>query len=105
MNDVDKLLDELRINPIPTLGKKSLTRLVDFVFGYIFRTNDTEGIFLSFLPEFQDFVVDYYNFGESHNWTDIIQFDCHQDEERSFNKFYELMDLYREKFATENCEQ
>jgi hypothetical protein len=70
----------------------------------------------NFLVGFQQFVEAYYGFSSpveklhasfqnmklactSRNWVDIIIF--FEREDRAFDKFYELMDLFLEKQGTE----
>lgn len=100
MDNVIKVLEELRSRYNVIIGKKSLERLVSFVWGYIHCMYDN-GIKLNgFLPGFQQYIEDRYNIHTDHNWSSIIQFFSNSDAE-AFDLFYQLLD----DFLAENQEK
>lgn len=95
MDEINELLDVLRERPGLFIGKKSLDRLTTFVTGYIHCAYIKDGVMLQFLPGFQEFVENRYGKHSGRNWPHIIEFYSVYEED-AFDKFYDLLDEFRE---------
>lgn len=97
MEDLSKMLQNIKVRPKLYLGKISLERLSAFINGYICRqfeedsTNST-----GFYPEFQVFIQDKYGIQTDHGWSEIIAFFSSDDVE-AFNNFYSDLNEFLEK--------
>ena len=59
---------------------------------------EIEGTYPILIPEFQEFVTEHYHLSQyfSRHWSEIILF-FESSEEKAFDKYYELLDLYFEE--------
>lgn len=88
---IKKLLMDIEKSPEDYIGKKSLERLVMFLFGYLIFIFKQDG-FVEHLPGFQEFVALRYNYGihTAYGWYQIIRKAC-ETEEEAFDEFYKLL--------------
>lgn len=90
-------LKEIRERPGMYLGRLSLNRLSAFLDGCYFANGRIgQGPDPTF-HGFRDWVVNRYNITSQHRWDSVILFIEHFDDERAYNKFFELLDLYLEE--------
>jgi len=91
------LLKLLQLKCGVLIGQKSLDRLITFVDGYIYCTNEQENVHLNFLTGFQEYIEKYYDMHDNihlfHNWSEIICF-FNATEEEAFDAFYKHMNLF-----------
>lgn len=81
-------------HPEMYLGKKQISRLHMFISGYINRQCEIDITVPSEFDDFNEFVNQYYKAEMSaSSWIYII-LHYEKDEENSFDKFYELLDIY-----------
>ena len=99
MDEIMKLLNDFRQNPIPIIGKKSLDKMITYVTGYIHCMHIRDGKSPGFLPGFQKFIDEYYNIDSAYHWSEIIQSFCLSDEE-AFDKFFILLDEFMSEQQT-----
>lgn len=92
MDNVYKLLMEIRRRPELYLGKPSLDRLYAFINGYKQCENE-EGIQSVCLDGFQNYIEEKYDMHTDHNWASIIQF-FNSSEDEAFYAFYNHLDNY-----------
>jgi len=95
--EIKKMLDFIHQTPGAYLGKKTLTGLVDLIWGYVACMYQRDGNMPDFLQGFQEYVEEYYHLKDNEyvfrNWSDIINFFC-KTEEEAFDKFYKLLDEF-----------
>ena len=91
MNEIDRLLEKIRRTPL-LIGVKSLSSLVAFLDGYVYRMVKKEAKICEVLPGFQEFITKRYGGGKRH-WSFAIESQCSSGEE-AFDKFYELLDEF-----------
>lgn len=78
-------------------GKRTLKNMMIFVLGYTYRSWEDNECDLEFLPEFDEFVLEYYGLKDnpkiSQNRIDIINF-FSESEEKSLDEFYKLLEKF-----------
>lgn len=78
-------------------GKRTLKNMMIFILGYTYRRWKDNERDLEFLPEFDEFVLQYYGLKDntriSQNRMDIIDFFSLTDEE-SLDEFYKLLEMF-----------
>ncbi|MDR1563943.1 MAG: hypothetical protein LBS74_03190 [Oscillospiraceae bacterium] len=93
------LLEELHKRPGVYIGRKSLEKLLNFVYGYIHCMYEYSGTNPVFLHGFQQFIEEYYDLQDNthvfRNWSEIISF-FNATEEEAFDEFYRLVDVFLE---------
>lgn len=90
MDYVKELLLDVRNNGAGLyIGEASLSKLVPYLWGYVYCIKERTGENVELLPGFQEFVADYYGMQSQVHWADMIRSSC-KTEEEAFNKFYEL---------------
>ena len=81
-------------------GKKSLENMKIFFIGYMYDEEESFNMKKDFLPELQDFVLDYYQLNENEKvyqtWDKIICF-FNSTDELAVDEFYTILDLYLKK--------
>ena len=93
MEELNKLLLDIKERYGLYIGKKSLDRLTTFINGYMHCMFMRDGDCPPFLPNFQEFIADRYGIQSSHHWSSIIQFHSIYEED-AFDQFYELLDEF-----------
>ena len=95
--EIYKLLIKIKEKPGVFFGKKSLNKLVDCVYGYVFCMYERDKIHPEFLPYFQEFIEKEYNLNKNiyvfRHWSDIILF-VTPTEEEAFDEFYKMVERY-----------
>ena len=94
MDELQKILNEVRKRPNMYLGKVSLERLSAFIDGYMTclrQVNHDER--LDFYPGFQKYVQETYHIQATKNWASIIT-EFNVVEEDAFRRFFELLDEF-----------
>jgi hypothetical protein len=87
------LLNTIKEKPGIHIGRKSLLDLWHFVHGYQHCLEEIEGKYPEFVPGFQEYIEDRYNFHGVHSWAHIIQFYSVTDES-AFDTFYKHLDEF-----------
>ena len=88
-----ELLNDFRKQPAVYIGKKNLGRMVTFISGFIQGIHVETGVWLQFLPGFQEYIEDHYNIHTDRHWSSVIQF-IYFREEDAFDAFFKLLDLF-----------
>jgi len=96
MDIIYKKLHEIRKNPQMYLGRKSIIILWTYISGYETREWEINLGYSSPFYKFNDFVARYYNTEINFSWARLITAHTN-NEESSFDKFYELLDEFLEK--------
>jgi len=96
VEEIKNLLLYLKENYVMFFGKKSFTRLTEFVGGYTYCMFKRDGEYQDYLPKFGDYVTEHCDFKitASHHWSEILLFSCHGNEERAFDRYFELMEEF-----------
>jgi len=95
MDNLYKLLQDIRPRPELYLGKPSLERLSFLISGYCIRNScdDNENVCLD---GFQKFVEKRYRMNTDHHWSQFIQFFNLDNDKAAFDAFYKLLDEFME---------
>lgn len=89
-----EMLNLLKETPGVYIGEKNLSRLVDFMGGYVICLYQIYGEIDPLFVKFQKFVEDYYHLDYSEKyWSNIILSFCNNEEE-AFDEFFKLVELY-----------
>lgn len=97
MEQMIKILEDIRKNPCIYLGQKSVVLLYAFISGYAVCQSRTTGIYPSDFSRFEIFVKAKYHLDQletTHNWACVVRFFSTSDAE-AFDTFYNLLDEYR----------
>jgi hypothetical protein len=88
-------LDKMRERPAMYLGEKSITRMEAFIMGFYEGSNDeiTEN---PPFHDFNDFVGKFYGKYTTAGWKNLILSDHYGNEKEALDRFFELLDEYRE---------
>ena len=91
--ELKAMLERLHSRPELYIGGRLLTRLLDFMDGYVHCMFVRDGEIPSFLPyDFHAFVLDYYGLESSfRGFADVIRF-FETSEENAFERFFELLE-------------
>ena len=95
-DEVLNLLQRLKVRHMLLLNEKSLTRLIDYVRGYLDCMKERDGVFPVFLGfDFQIYISRIYKSYSPH-WSKTIILNS-KSEADAFDKFYEHMEAYLEE--------
>jgi len=98
MDNLYKMLQEIRLRPEIYLGKPSLERLRAFVDGYKHHNNyDVNAS--DCLCGFNQYVADKYEIHTDHDWSSIIRFMNLENEKAAFDDFFVLLDEFMRSSA------
>ena len=88
-------LDKMRERPAMYLGEKSITRMEAFIMGFYEGSND-ETIENPPFDGFNDFVGKFYGKYTTAGWKNLILSDHYGNEKEALDRFFMLLDEYRE---------
>ncbi len=94
-------LDKMRERPAMYLGEKSITRMEAFIMGFYEGSNDE----ISESPpfhDFNDFVGNFYGKYTTAGWKNLILSDHYGNEKEALDRFFVLLDEYRENHNKPN---
>jgi len=95
MDTIYKLLLKIKEYPGMYLGKKSIILLNMLIFGYTIKQCEIDNNYHSIFEGFHEFVNDYCGRNAlSAGWAMNIYHYTNKDEEKAFDKFYELLDEF-----------
>ena len=90
MNDFFTLLENIKKNHAPYIGKRCPMRLESFLHGWLLGKGMYDS---SPLAEFNDWVAEKYSVQSGQSWSDIL---IHFSEGNvaAFEKFFQLLDMF-----------
>ena len=101
-------IDMIQTRTAMYTGSNSLSALYFHVSGYLMAC-EIKGIYEELSPDFElfnDFVADYYMYGESTaGWRNIILSECYGDEQQALKEFYKLFDLFKQNKKATNSKK
>lgn len=101
MTSIYELLEMIRPKPQMYLGQRSLTALKGFIGGYDFAKEEKDILVEEEIPpfrQFHDWVARYYKWYESTaGWKNIILQEV-GDEAKACDVFFELLELFKQRF-------
>ena len=92
LNNVCKLLNDIRKCPALYLGNNSLLLLQAFLNGYLLEKAQTDRESCIFMDCFQKYVEDWYDSKTTHSWAHLII--INNSEDTAMKCFYEILDKY-----------
>lgn len=96
MDAIYRILKEIKKRPGMYLGEKSITRLRNFLDGYLISKHDMDKNYNTSFYKFASFVGEYYDDSSNKGWNRII-LENSEDEAKAVDIFYELIDKFIEK--------
>lgn len=98
MENLNELLDNIKMRPGMYLGESSLTKLEMFLRGYIYARRSISPLSPQeeWIRDFSIWVAEKFEIKISKSWADIILF-FSQDEHEAFDRFFLLVQEFREK--------
>ena len=92
-DELKALLARIHTRPALYIGFPSLSRLLDYVYGYIDCMHVRDGKIPAFLPyDFYDYVLEYYGIEHSiRSLSDTMRF-FESSEEDAFERFFVLLE-------------
>ena len=100
MGKIYEMLDHIRRRPNQLLTTKSISALQNLLNGYLL-VNHRDSIYFPGEPDFDEFISlilnrgNSYRFGKGNPFSSTFLIECLGDEERAFDKFFELLDEFK----------
>lgn len=93
MDELNELLQKIKLNPKQFLERQSVELLSAFLDGYLYHSQNAEAI--KHLNDFSSYLRKKNKLSTSHGWASIIQF-FHASEKPAFEWFFKEYEWFNE---------